>query len=136
VSIGQLFASQDSRGQLLISTGSVQDLIRSNSVITSASKPQREATQEPRQDSALALSVRMSEPETSSVAPVEKLPARPGSVESSQASDLLSASPRIDIHELVSKLAEAQAQLESASYRVGFLEAELASNEQKIRLLP
>jgi hypothetical protein len=42
----------------------------------------------------------------------------------------------VNIHELVDKLSDAQSQLEAASYRIGILESELATTEQKVRLLP
>ena len=131
ITIGQLEAATDERGQVIIIARSLQAYVQKmglgNCLPISKPEPgtatfdcsvsQEMTVQEPPlQASSFDQMVTASEP-----VGVTETPASP---------------PRIDVHELASKLAQAQSQLESASYRIGFLEAELATSEQKIRIIP
>lgn len=128
IRIGELATEPDGHGRLLISNESLQAVMHTTNIKRSGSG------QTTAQESAA---------EELSFTPSEE--ARTGKTfdeesnagkESHVPVDITTSPARVDIHELVSKLTEAQFQLESASYRVGFLEAELASSEQKIKLLP
>jgi hypothetical protein len=125
IKIGILSATSDSKGQVVIGRSSLQTYIQQNGGKTVPSAPVTElrtANFEP----APTLQTNSSDSNNKEIIWEEP----------SIRKDITSAPSRMDAFELVSKLEEAQSQLESASYRIGFLEAELATNEDKIRLLP
>lgn len=117
ITIGKLTAETDSRGQLLINRRSLETFqtaeIPSSGMGKPAScMPKLHSNTAEQQDPSVDLSV------------------------DQQTVEIASNPVRIDVPDLVARLSEAQSQLESASYRIGFLEAELATSEKKYRLLP
>lgn len=125
IKLGILTAESDSRGQVLIDSNSLRAYSQQNSGKSMGTGTLSELHPK--------LKDRAPEPEPETCrSPVVEIPPADCVVEVEEAGE----HKRINAIELVSKLQEAQSQLESASYRIGFLEAELASSEHKIKLMP
>lgn len=125
IKLGILSAESDNRGQVLVDSASLQAYSQHNSGKTTSAGTLSE----------LRSSFKDSEPEPRTETPPAQFAEVPPAdcvVDVEEAGEY----KRINAIELVSKLQEAQSQLESASYRIGFLEAELASSEHKIKLMP